>query len=255
MELQAAHGGQTTHAFGQSSDVYSVQITCSFLGKHAATRHSIIMINNILNFIFLCKTKMDLKFCILENFLFSCSFILSMEKITEKEAIALLQKYSSSKKAFDIVLAHSRIVQKVALGIAKKIPCVDLNFIKTSALLHDIGRFKCPPHKNSIRHGLEGAKILRKEGLSKYALVAERHIGVGITKQDIKQQKLKLPLKDYVPKTIEEKIISYADNVVFGTTKKTFQDVITRYRKEVGEFIVPRIIQQHNEILSLSTKT
>ena len=174
-----------------------------------------------------------------------------MKLITEKQAIALLKKYSNDKKSFDIVLKHSKAVQKVALGIAKKISGVDIDFIKTSCILHDIGRFRFPPGKYSIMHGVEGARILRKEGLPKHALVAERHLGVGITKQDIKEQKLELPLKEYVPKTIEEKIISYADNIVFGKREGTIQEVIKRYKKEVGEFLVPRIIKQHNEIMKL----
>lgn len=172
--------------------------------------------------------------------------------ITQKKAIALLKKYAPDKKSFNIVLKHSMSVQKVALHIAKKIPCVDIDFIKTVSILHDIGRFNCPPWKDSIMHGVEGAKILRKEGLRKYALVAERHLGVGISKQDIKKQKLKLPLKDYVPKTIEENIISYADNIIFGTRIGTIQEVIKRYKKEVGDFIIPRIIKQHNEIVNLT---
>jgi len=174
-----------------------------------------------------------------------------IEKITEKEAFALLQKYASNKKTYDIVLAHAKKVKQIALGFAKKIPHVDLNFIATAALLHDIGRFRYPPGKDSIKHGIAGAKILRKEGLPRHAFVAERHIGVGITKQDIMQQKLKLPLQEYVPKTTEEKIVSYADNLVFGNKKKTVQHVIKRYRKEVGDYLVPRILTQHKEIQKL----
>ena len=175
-----------------------------------------------------------------------------MKNITEKQAIALLKKYAPNKQSFDIVLAHSRKVQELALSIAKKIPRADTGFIGIAALLHDIGRFKCPPRKNSIWHGVEGATILRKEGLHKYALVAERHLGAGITKEDIKRQKLKLPLKDYVPKTIEEKIISYADNLIFGTRIGALQEVIKRYRKEIGDFYIPRVIEQHNEIVKLT---
>ena len=110
-------------------------------------------------------------------------------EISEKKAVKLLRKYAPDEKTFRIVLAHSKKGQEIALKIAKNIPEADNEFIKIAMLLHDIGRFKYPPRtKDSIRHGIEGAKILRKENFFKYARVAERHLGVGITKEDIKKQ-------------------------------------------------------------------
>ncbi len=173
-----------------------------------------------------------------------------MRDITEKEAVELLRKYSNDKESFSKVLNHSRAVQKLALKIAKDIKKnhdVDIDFVKTASLLHDIGRFKCYK-ENSIRHGVEGGKILRKEGFPEYARIAEAHIGVGITKKDIEKQGLDLPLKEFVPETIGEKIISYADNLIFGSRAGTIQEVIERYRKELGEEYVKRVINQHNEI-------
>ena len=176
-----------------------------------------------------------------------------MRAITEKGAIELLRKYSNNKKSFNAVLNHSRAVQKLALEIAnevKKNHDVDIDFVKTASLLHDIGRFKCYK-ENSIRHGVEGGEILRNEGLKKYARIAETHIGIGITKQDIEKQGLNLPLKDFVPKTREEKIIAYADNLIFGKERGTIQKVIERFRNELGESYVERVIKLHNEIEEL----
>ena len=144
-----------------------------------------------------------------------------MTDITEKEAVELLRKYSTNDESFNRVLSHSKAVQNLALEIAKEVKKnhdVDICFVKTASLLHDIGRFKCYK-KNSIRHGVEGGKILSKEGLAKYARIAETHIGVGITKKDIKKYKLNLPLRDFVPETTEEKIIAYADNLIFGSKR------------------------------------
>jgi len=191
----------------------------------------------------------------LENFLFSLPYFVNMKILSEKEAILLLNKYASSEKAFKIVLSHSQTVKKTALKIARKIPQADIEFVKSAALLHDIGRFKYPPGKNSIKHGISGAEILRKEGLPRYALLAERHLGFGITKQDIIKQKLALPLRDFVCKTVEEKIVSYADNLVFGSKVKTINDVIRRFRTEIGDYIVPRILKRHQEIQTLMKST
>lgn len=171
-----------------------------------------------------------------------------MKEISEKEAIGLLKKYSKNKKTYNLVLAHSKLVQKVALKIAKKIKGVDTEFIKTAALLHDIGRFRCPPGPKTIFHGVEGAKILRKEGLLKHARLAERHLGAGINKKDIEEQRLPLPKKDYMPKTIEEKIIAHADNLVFGARVGTLKEVEARFRKEVSEKIARRARNLYNSI-------
>jgi uncharacterized protein len=159
----------------------------------------------------------------------------------EKSAIQLLKKHSDDEKSYKIVLAHSKAVQKVALDIAEKIKAkghkVDIEFIKTAVLLHDIGRFKCKPGTpESIKHGVAGAQTLREEGIDeRYALVCERHLGAGISKEEVKKQGLPLPEKDYVPQTIEEKIIAHADNLLWGTKPKTIKDVVERFNKEVGE--------------------
>jgi len=163
-----------------------------------------------------------------------------MKTITEKRAIALLKKYAPNEKIFKLVLAHSKKVQQVALRLAKNIDC-DKEFIKTAAILHDIGRFKYFK-KNIIKHGIHGAKILRKEGLLKHANVCERHLGAGINKKDIKDQKLPLPKKCYIPLTKEEYIICYADNLVFGSKEVPFKKVVERFRKELGDYGVKKLL-------------
>ena len=53
---------------------------------------------------------------------------------------------------------------------------------------------------------------MRKEGFDEaIARVAERHTGAGLTIDDIDHQQLPLPHKDYLPETILEKLICYAD--------------------------------------------
>ena len=63
-----------------------------------------------------------------------------------------------------------------------------------------------------IRHGVIGARLLRAEAMpEEWARVAERHTGTGITMEDIISQNLDLPLADYCPETMLEKLICYAD--------------------------------------------
>ena len=91
--------------------------------------------------------------------------------------------------------------------IIKKNPDVklDLKFLNTASLLHDIGRFQYPPWRRSVKHGVAGAKILLKENLPKHADVAQNHLGAGITKQVIKNKKLPIPntLRTTIPAIID----------------------------------------------------
>ena len=76
------------------------------------------------------------------------------------------------------------------------------------ALLHDIGRAL----SHDITHGFKGANILRKEGLPEnVALIVERHVLGGFTSSEALH--LGLPPKDFLPTTLEEKIVCVADKL------------------------------------------
>jgi len=169
-----------------------------------------------------------------------------MKKITEKEAIKLLKKYSKSDDDFKKVLGHSLVVMKKAVDIGRKVKNVDLDFIKSASLLHDIGRFQCGPDK--VKHGIIGAEILREEGLDKHALVAERHLGAGISKDEVISQGLELPLNDYIPVSKEEKIIAHADNLVFGDKVGNIERSVERFRKELGEKVGEKVKRLADEV-------
>ncbi len=172
-----------------------------------------------------------------------------MKKISEKGAIALLKKYSGDEGAFKGVLKHSKAVQKLALGIGKNAKDVNLDFIKSASLLHDIGRFQCGP--DAIKHGIIGGDILRKEGLPEHALVAERHLGAGISKEDIAEEGLELPLGDYIPVSKEEKIIAHADNLVFNTRVGSVEEAVERFDKELGEKVGRKVRKLADEVEEL----
>lgn len=135
--------------------------------------------------------------------------------------LELIKKYYPEDNALrQLLLLHSRQVADRCLQIVtkhKELP-VDRQFLEEAAMLHDIGVFRC--HAPSIlcvgsepyiRHGLIGAELLRAEGLPRHARVAERHTGTGLTREQIERQQLPLPLQDFVPETIEEQIVCYAD--------------------------------------------
>ncbi len=127
------------------------------------------------------------------------------------------------------MLAHSHLVARLALRVAERVghrQPIDKDFIEQAALLHDIGmlftdtpQLDCHGDRPYIAHGVIGAEILHKEGLPRHASVCERHIGVGLSVEDIKVQKLPLPLRDMRPQTLEERIVAYAD-LFYSKTRK-----------------------------------
>lgn len=141
--------------------------------------------------------------------------------------------YPEANELRDILVTHSTMVAQRALKICAAHPEMGMNpyFLKAAAMLHDIGICRCDAPgiqcfgtEPYIRHGIIGAEMLRCYAVSlngdisaglmaiePYARVCERHTGAGLTKEEIIRQNLPLPHQDFLPMTLEEKVICYAD--------------------------------------------
>ncbi len=129
------------------------------------------------------------------------------------------------------VRRHSEKVANKAIEIASKVKKVklDMNLIEIGALLHDIGRTKT----HGFKHAIIGGKILRQRGFSeKLARICETHILGGLDKEDA--NKVGLPERDYLPITLEEKIICLADKCIAGTKEVSIQDRFNRWFYKYG---------------------
>lgn len=162
------------------------------------------------------------------------------------DCVALIKKYCpDSPDLFSLLLSHNRQVADKALQIAGALPpdiAVDKEFIRDAAMLHDIGVIKCNAPKifctgkePYIRHGVIGRKILEGEGLARHALVCERHIGAGLSRQEIIDSKLQLPHRDMIPLSTEEIIICVADKF-FSKSKADKEIKIEKILKEVSGY-------------------
>ena len=148
-------------------------------------------------------------------------------------------------------MAHSTLVTKRAVRICDLHPelSLDRQFVIEAAMLHDIGIFKCDApgiycfgSEPYLIHGRIGAELLRAEGFPKHARVCERHTGAGITKEEIIKLNLPLPHEDFLPETMEEKVICYADKFYSKThpeVEKTIEQA-ERSLKRFGEDGVER---------------
>lgn len=137
------------------------------------------------------------------------------------DALSVIEKYyDPGSEAYYYLVEHGKAVAGKALEIAARLSDLnpDLRFIEEAALLHDIGIFKthfpkigCFGASPYISHGYLGRELLENEGLTAHALVCERHVGVGLTIEDITNNLFPLPKRDMTPQSLEEKIVCFAD--------------------------------------------
>ena len=106
---------------------------------------------------------------------------------------------------------------------------VDRELVRLGGLYHDIGRSRT----HDIGHAIAGVDIGRSLGFSEQLLsIIERHVGAGIT--TVEARRLGLPVRDYLPLTREEKIVSYADNLISGEREMPFVEALERFKRILG---------------------
>jgi len=149
------------------------------------------------------------------------------------------------------VIEHCKEVAYFAIEIANKARAaghdVNLELVEIGALLHDFGR--CRTHE--IAHAVEGYRLARTRGIDpEVSEIIKRHIGAGISKEEAR--KLGLPEDDYFPRSLEEKIVAHADNLVKGTNRISIAERTAIMRKqEVPENIIQRVNKLAEEVEEL----
>lgn len=142
----------------------------------------------------------------------------------------------------DDVIDHCKAVRQVAVRIAKKAHA-NIQLVEAGALLHDIGRSKT----QGIRHGIEGAKLAKELGLPESIVnIIERHLGAGIPKEEAIA--LGLPPKDYMPITLEEKIVAHADNLIDNDREHPIEREVEKAMQKGHTMHAQRLIALHKEL-------
>ena len=152
--------------------------------------------------------------------------------------------YPQENELKNIYNIHAVKVTSLALEMARRHPelGIDMQFVEEAAMLHDLGifltdapRIYCFGTEPYLCHGYLGAELLRSLGYERHARVCEHHTGTGLTKEVIAANGWKLPVKDFVPETIEEQLICFADKFYSKTkyleTARTLEQVVESMAK------------------------
>lgn len=162
--------------------------------------------------------------------------------------IKLLERSGCSKK----VIQHCEIVAELAVKMAKILQGkgfnIDLRLVEIGALFHDIGRSKT----HSVDHVIAGVEIAKSLALPDAIIrIIERHVGGGIPPNEAEQ--LSWPRKSYMPETLEERIVCYADKLVASNRKVPIEQTIAHYVRKHGKNhpSIARLKALHEEFQSL----
>jgi uncharacterized protein (TIGR00295 family) len=144
-----------------------------------------------------------------------------------QQALALHRRYGSN----DRTVAHCQACAKVSKLLSEKAvghgQPVNEEAVVAAALLHDIGRSRI----QTVSHGYVGADILQKEGVDSVVVeIVRRHVGAGISPEEAVA--LNFPAGDYIPRTLEEKIVCFADKMLDGDKARPFEEEAKRFVKK-----------------------
>ncbi len=151
------------------------------------------------------------------------------------------------------MLGHCRCVAGLAAALCDQAQrqglAVDRDRVVAAALLHDLGRSVT----QDVRHASVGADLLRQDAQGghggwdeRVVLMVERHTGAGIDAQEA--ARLGLPVRDYTPRTLEEKIVAHADNLHSGERRLRLDEVRAKYEAKGLAAAGAKIAALHQEL-------
>jgi HD superfamily phosphodiesterase len=162
----------------------------------------------------------------------------------EKQCYALLEKYATPEH----IIAHSRKVWDVGrlLGesLVKRNHAVDLDLLRASCLLHDIGKYPCILDGTGY-HDIRGEQILEQEGFGEVARIVVQHVILRGPKGSPIREEHVLFYSD--KRVAHDKLVSLEDRFVYleqtyGTNPKAIQGLM---------FMKSETLRLENEIFLL----
>ncbi len=159
----------------------------------------------------------------------------------ESECIEILKEAGCTKR----VIIHCCTVRTVAEQMIKRIDC-DKDLVIAGAMLHDIGRAV----DHSVMHANVGADMAAELGLpNELVNIIRKHTGAGLDQEDVEE--MGLPPGDYMPSTIEEKIVAHSDNMVSDNAVVMHSHSVDKLLMKGATRGADRIERLHEELSEL----
>ena len=153
------------------------------------------------------------------------------------------------------VVRHCVNVAEIAARIGGELVAagfeVDLALVEAGALLHDLGRSVT----HGVEHGAVGGELARGLGLPVAVVrIVERHVGAGIPGDEAAE--MGLPEGVYVPESLEEKLVCYADKLAKGSGEVEFGVTVGEMAKMLGgdHPSIGRMWALHGEITGMLSR-
>jgi uncharacterized protein len=124
------------------------------------------------------------------------------------EAVNLMSICGNGAPWIKHCLAVSRVASYLSDIFSAKY-AINIDFIRTASLLHDIGRYKT---QDPVLHGIEGYRLLVSLGYVDEAFVCASHVLYGLSSAEA--SRYGLPEQDFIPLSFEEKLIPLVDFLV-----------------------------------------
>ncbi len=165
---------------------------------------------------------------------------------SKDQALQLLREKQCSEKVITHCMAVAELALETASVLKQKGFRIDFELVEIGALLHDIGRSKT----HTIHHAVFGAEIAKSASLPDSVIsIIKRHVGGGITTSEA--EKLGWPRDVYVPITLEEKVVSYADKMIANGKRVPIDLIIKKLSGKMKCEAVERVRKLYDEITSL----
>lgn len=142
-----------------------------------------------------------------------------------ESALNILDTYSKGADWARHCVAVSQLAAHLSSIFVKKYD-INIEFLRSAALLHDIGRYNT---HDPILHGVEGYTLLIKLGYPREAFVCVSHVLYGLNSEEAQQYGL--PEKDFVPRSFEEKLIPLVDFLIEFDKPTTLDKRFARLRR------------------------
>lgn len=165
---------------------------------------------------------------------------------SREQALKILRQTGCSPNVIRHCKAVAELATEIANACRKNGLKVNLELVEIGALLHDIGRSQ----NHSVHHAVIGTEMAKSFGLPEPVIsIIKRHVGGGIATKEA--EKLGWPKDIYIPQTLEEKIVAYADKLIEGSRRVPIEKTIEKFSEVLPPSSIARIQRLHEEMLTL----